>query len=219
MPIIENVNPMIVIAVIAGLLSIYYFLSLLGRIKKLRMFSALQRLSAFLLFALISLTISVVVIGTEGYLALVKEEAVATLTVSPTGKQSFHARMDFNDGSHQVFALKGDELMVDAYVLKWKPWVNLLALHTAYRLDRIRGRYSELDDEKNKEQTVYAINVKSNRGLAQWREDFQVLALLLDVEHGSASFASAEKNKVYQLVVTTNGLLIRPKVQSLKVEG
>ena len=219
MPIIENVNPMTVIAALAGLLSIYYFLSLLVRIKKLKMFSALQRLTAFLFFAAISLTISVVVIGTEGYLALVKEEAVATITVSPTGKQSFHARMDFVDGTHQVFALSGDELMIDAYVLKWKPWVNLLGLHTAYRLDRIRGRYADIDDEKSLPQTIYAINVKSSRGLAQWREDFQILSLLLDVEHGSASFASVERDKQYQLMITTNGLLIRPKKPASQIGG
>jgi len=210
MPSVENFNPLIVIAAITGLLSIYYFLSVLFRIKKLKMFAALKKLSAFLLFAFVTLTISFFLIGTHGYRALVKEDAIATITVSPTGEQKFHARMDFPDGTHQVFSINGDELMVDAYVLKWKPWVNILGLHTAYRLDRIRGRFQDIDEERNQPQSIYAINAKSGKGIAQWREDYQFLSLLLDVEHGSASFVSANQKKKFQLAVTTNGLLIRP---------
>ena len=215
MPVVENFNPMILVAALTGLLSIYYFLSLLFRMKKLKVFSALRRLASFLFFAMVTFSISMVLVGTQGYQSLVKEEAAATITVKPTGEQTFHARMDFPDGTHQVFALNGDELLVDAYVLKWKPWVNVLGLHTAYRLDRIRGRYQTIEDENNKPQSIYAINAKSSKGLAQWREDYSVLSVLLDVEHGSASFVNAQQKQEFQLAVTTNGLLIRPVVESL----
>ena len=210
MPLIENVSPMIVVASLTGLLSIYYLLSVVFRMKKLKLFGALKRLIAFFVMGFITFSITFLLLGTQGYNALTKEEFAANIKVTPTGEQSFHARMEFSDGQYQVFSLKGDELMVDAYVLKWKPWANVLGLHTAFRLDRIRGRYKDLQDEKNNQATVFAINAKSGAGLAEWRQEYSALSVLLDVEHGSASFVNANEPAEYQLAITTNGLLIRP---------
>ncbi|WP_444997285.1 hypothetical protein [Aliikangiella sp. IMCC44359] len=215
MPIVENIDPFIIVAVFAGLLSVYCFLSLLVKIKKLKAFAALQRLTVFLLLAAITSSASLLVVGTQGYQALTKEELVATINVTPTGEQGYHARMSFPDGSQQIFALKGDELMVDAYILKWKPWTNLLGLHTAYRLERVSGRYKELADERSKPRTVFAVNSRAGTGMAKWREDYEMLSFLLDVEHGSASFVNADSADTFNLLVTTNGLMIRPVEQSI----
>lgn len=215
MPMFDNFNPMIIVAALTGLLSIYYLLSVVFRIKKLKVFGAVKRLMGFFVFGFVTLSITFILVGTQGYNALTKEELVAKIKVTPTGEQSFHARMEFTDGNSQVFSLKGDELMIDAYVLKWKPWANVLGLHTAYRLDRIRGRYINLQDEKNQPATVFAINAKSSAGVAEWRQEYSVLSVLLDVEHGSASFVNANELTEYQLAVTTNGLLIRPAVEEL----
>ncbi|TQV73056.1 hypothetical protein FLL45_16485 [Aliikangiella marina] len=215
MPLIENVSPMIVVASLTGLLSIYYLLSVVFRLKKLKVLGAVKRLFGFMVFGFVTLSITFLLIGTQGYNALTKEELAAKIKVTPTGNQSFHARMEFSDGHSQVFSLKGDELMIDAYVLKWKPWANVLGLHTAYRLDRIRGRYKSLKDEQNNQATVFAINAKSGAGVAEWRQEYSMLSVLLDVEHGSASFVNADEVAEYQLSITTDGLLIRPIVESL----
>ncbi len=214
MPVVENINPLLIIAAFTGLISLYYLVSLLSQVKRVRVFASIRRLGSFLLFFMITSTISVIVIGTIGYQALVREESVARIVVSPLAEQRFNARLLFPDGSQQVFALKGDELLVDAYVLKWKPWTNILGLHTAYRLERVVGRYRSIEDESSKERTVFAISNKTGEGVAQWREDFKVLSFLLDVEHGSASFVNADEKKSYQLMITTDGLLIRPDEDS-----
>ncbi|TQV86995.1 hypothetical protein [Aliikangiella coralliicola] len=213
MPVVEYLNPMVVIAGITGLLSIYYLFSLCLKLKKIRLIGAVSRLLSFFFFAGLTGALSIIVLGTQGYQGLTREQSVATVKVSPAGEQSYHARMIFSDGREQVFVLKGDELLVDAYVLKWKPWTNIIGLHTAFRLDRVTGRYKSLEDEQNKPRTVFAINNKGNKGIAQWREDYSALSFLLDVEHGSASFASAEGEAEYQLMVTTDGLLLRPHVE------
>ena len=210
MPVVEHLNPMIVIAAITGLLSFYYFFALVLRLKKLRLIAAVSRLFSFLIFGLITSAIAIIILGTEGYRGLTKEEKVARVEISPTGSQTYQARLVFNNGDEQVFSLNGDEVLIDGYVLKWKPWVNILGLHSAYRLDRVSGRYRSVEDEKQKQRSVFAINNKGGKGIAEWREDYSVLTVLLDVEHGSASFASAEQRKEYHLMVTTDGLLLRP---------
>lgn len=210
MSVVENINPLMIISILTGILSIYCFLSLLVQVKKLEVHASAIRLGQFLFFSVVAMGASLTIFGTVGYHALVLEEPVAKIIVSPTAPQKFNARLVFPDGTQQVFALNGDELLVDAYVLKWKSWANLLGLHTAYRLERVMGSYKSLKGESDKEHTAFAVKNKSGKGVAQWREDFEMLSFLLDVEHDSASFVSAEQKRVYQLFATTDGLLIRP---------
>ncbi|MGX5174848.1 hypothetical protein ACUR5C_12570 [Aliikangiella sp. IMCC44653] len=210
MPVVENVNPLLIIAALTGLLSFYYLLTLIIRVRKIKILSACKQTCGFVFFAAITGAISLLIIGTQGYAALTKEEQVAVITVTPTEHQNYHARIELNNGREQVFALKGDELVIEAYILKWKPWTNILGLHTAYRLERVSGRYQKIDEEQNKQRTVFAIDNLAGKGIAEWRESFNELSFLLDVEHGSASFISVDKPKKFQVMVTTSGLLIRP---------
>lgn len=205
---IENMTPLLAIACVTGLLSFYYLFSCLVRVRRLRLIGAVGQSITFTFFAAITGLISLILFGTQGYQRLTKEEPVAELKVERIDEQHFQAQMTFPDGSFQIFSLKGDELLVDAYILKWKPWANLFGLHSAYRLERMSGRYKSIEDEQNQPRSVFAINSPGDTGIAQWRSDYSSLSFLLDVEHGSASFVDA-KEAEYQLMVTTDGLLIR----------
>ncbi len=100
--------------------------------------------------------------------------------------------------------------MFEAKVLKWKPWANVLGLETAYRMDRVRGRFKDIDDEQNQQSTIFALGEHSDLDLSKWRKEYQQLSYLLDVEHGSASYVSVEEIQYFDLMMTTNGLLLRP---------
>ena len=43
--------------------------------------------------------------------------------------------------------MAGDQIYVDAHILKWTPAANLIGLHTAYELDRVAGRYDNIEQE------------------------------------------------------------------------
>lgn len=210
MPVIENLNPILVVAGITGILALYYFFSTLTKLKSLKLIGAVGRLFSFTFFSSITIMLSFLIIGTYGYQGLSKEVPAATIKITPIGIQKFQVKMTFSDSSYQTFSLEGDELLVDAYILKWKPWTNILGLHTAYRLERVSGRYKKMLDEQIKNRTVLAINKDAGKGIAQWRTKYDALSFALDVEHGSASFIDAHQSAEYQLMVTTDGLLIRP---------
>ncbi|MDZ7801543.1 MAG: hypothetical protein U5K81_12225 [Trueperaceae bacterium] len=57
----------------------------------------------------------------------------------------------------RTFALAGDQVWLDAQIVRWHPAANLVGLHTAYRLERIGGRYRTLDDERTAPRTVAAL--------------------------------------------------------------
>ena len=148
-------------------------------------------------------------VAVQGYRALTREEVAVTLWTRPVGAQRFEVDVLFPDGRSRSFALAGDQFYVDARVLKWHPWANLLGLHTVYELDRIAGRYARLEDERDAPRTVFALGRERRVDAFALRQRFAWLAPLLDAEYGSATFASADHPARYEVRVSTTGLLVR----------
>ncbi len=196
----------LITAIVSGLIASYFLLSFVARLSKLRLIAATRKLLSLILFSAVA---GFILVSTSGYQALTFEQSAALIHIIPQAQQSFIAEITFADGRRVSYLLQGDEIMLEANILKWKSWTNLLGLTTAFRLDRVRGRYSDLEDEKTRPQSVYSIRGPVKADLADWRGDYKQFAFLLDVEHGSASYVSAKQEKHLQLMVTTNGLLLR----------
>jgi hypothetical protein len=150
-----------------------------------------------------------VAVGLQGYRALTREEVAATVDTTPTGPGSFNAHFVLADGSEASYALAGDQFTVEARILKWHPWANLLGLHTAYELDRVSGRYSRLEDEQSLPRTVYPLGDVHPVDLFALRQRAVWLAPLVDAEYGSGTFTDATRRARYEVRVSTTGLLVR----------
>ncbi len=96
------------------------------------------------------------------------------------------------------------------HILKWKPIVNVLGLHTAYELDRIAGRYVALKDERDRPRTVHSLAREKPVDLFALRRRFPFLAPLVDAEYGSATFVPADHSTRTEIRVSISGLLARP---------
>lgn len=148
-------------------------------------------------------------VATRGYQALTREEVAAWVTVRPTAPRRFDARLRFPDGRETSFALAGDQIYVDAHILKWKPVANFIGLHTAYELDRVSGRYLELSRERSDPRTVFSLSRGKPVDMFHLRSRYAFLAPLLDVEYGSAAYALADRAAEFEVRVSASGLLIR----------
>jgi len=193
---------------IIGLLLLFAAFGALRRRRALGF--TLRGVVAFALLACAALAATLSV-GTLGYEALTRETVAARVTVGPTGPQVFAARFRFPDGRVANYTLRGDQIYVDAHVLKWKPLANLIGLHTAYELDRVAGRYAALDKERDGPRTVYSLGTEKPLDVFDLRSRYSLLRPLLDVEYGSATFAPADQPMEYEVRVSTTGLLIRPR--------
>ena len=151
--------------------------------------------------------------GTQGYRALTLEETAARVEIVPTGERTFRAIFRIpGEDSTRTYRLTGDQIYVDAHILKWKPVANLLGLHTAYELDRVAGRHVDVEAARTQERTIYDLSREKPLGLDlfQMRRAFPVLSPLVDAEYGSATFVSADDTLSYEILVSTSGLLARP---------
>jgi hypothetical protein len=157
----------------------------------------------------VGLTAATVAVGIRGYEAFTRETIAAKISVAPSGPQRFDARVKFPDGRETGFVLAGDELYVDAHILKWKPLANVLGLHTSYKLDRIAGRYRAVEQERKGIRTIYPLAAPKVVDLASLRGKHTWLGPLLDAEYGSASYVPVTKPAELEVRVSTTGLLIR----------
>src|SRR6184192_369108 len=159
----------------------------------------IRGLVAMLLLALAALAATLTV-GLHGYRALSFEEVAATVRTEPVAPQRFRATITLPDHRLAMYELAGDAFYMDAHILKWHPWANLLGLHTVYELDRVAGRYNAVGDERTQPHTPVDLYSIARRRL---------LGPLVDAEYGSATFVAATRPATFDVRVSTTGLLAR----------
>ncbi len=162
-----------------------------------------------LLFLSLAGSMGLIAIGMRGYSALTSEQTAATITVQRGNGQEFSVKLDYPDGGSEAFELSGDQLYIDARILKWHPLANWIGIETGFQLDRISGRYLEFADELNQPRTLFQLREEEPVDLFSLVRRFPGLEPLVDAEYGSASFVPVDDGGIYQLRVSNTGLLIR----------
>jgi hypothetical protein len=204
-----DTSPFVAAAVFFGALGGLFVIAGLTALMRYRpMRFTIRTLLGLLLLSLGALA-GAVGLGMKGYRALTREEVAAHIRVRPSGAQRFAATVRLVDGSETTYDLAGDEVYVDAHILKWKPMANVLGLHTAYELDRVTGRFHAIAQERSAERTVYSLAEERPLDLFGLRRRYTFLAPLLDAEYGSGTFVPVTRPAEFEVLVSTTGLLIR----------
>lgn len=177
--------------------------------RRRRWISTLGTTGSGALFLALAALSSTLGISTQGYRALTAEEVAATVTTVPTGRQTFQAWVEFPDGRDTTLAVAGDQVLVDAHILKWRPIANILGLHTWYELDRLTGRYQAIGDERSRLRTVHSLKTDKPADLFHLARRYSLLAALVDAEYGSATYIEVDRPARFEVRVSTSGLLIR----------
>ena len=151
-----------------------------------------------------------ITVGIYGYRALTQEELAVRISVRPYAPQRFTAKLRFPDGREASYAISGDEIYLDARILKWHALASLLGLVPAYELDRIGGRYRDLEQEKGAARTLYTLGREKPVDLFALTKRFPFLEHFVDATYGSAAFVPVGEPAELELRVSTTGLLIRP---------
>jgi hypothetical protein len=148
---------MFTIYLIIGLFVFVGVLLLIGGVRRLwrraPLTGSLQGLTGLLLLALAVLMIAIAM-NLYTYQILVQEQPVAEVRFEALAPQYFRVYLLPEAGSPQVLELRGDQWQIDARVLKWQGLANLLGMKTAYRLERLSGRYSDIQQERKAQPIV-----------------------------------------------------------------
>ena len=196
-------------AVLPALLALIFLIMALVAFFRGRTGGGVLQVVVSLLLLAVAGIFGVVAIGMNGYRALTAERTAATVEIEREGEQRFTAHFTFPDGEEATYQLAGDELYVDARILKWHPRASLLGLGAGYQLDRVAGRYRSLDDEQTSPRTVFSLADEGAVDLFDLARRYQFLSRLVDAEYGSATFLQIRDGGTYQVRVSNTGLLIR----------
>lgn len=206
---VSTVEILIVVAAGFAALSLLFFGLAVRAFRNRKWVGTASRTGGAVLFLSLSGLGATLTASTQGYRALTGEEVAMTVTTVPTGAQAFQAFVEFADGRDTTLSVQGDQILVDAHILKWRYAGNLFGLHTQYELDRLTGRYVDIEDERQLDRSVHSLGVDKPIDLFDLVNRYSFLAFLVDAEYGSATYIDVERPARFQVTVSTTGLLVR----------
>lgn len=191
-----------------GLACLFLAISHLRRRHLLR--SGFQGMLAFLLLAGAVLLV-LIGINLKTYQRLTYEKPVAELSFQQLGPQHFRARLSGIPGRPAGrFDLYGDEWQIDARIIKWKPPATLLGLDARYRLERLGGRYRDINQERENPRAVYRLAPRNGLDLWELLDGLQSHLGWVDAYYGNAAYLPMADGARYEVTLTQSGLVARP---------
>jgi hypothetical protein len=172
--------------------------------------------SLLALLALAGLGVAVA-LNLRTYARLTHEEPVAELAFESRGPQRFAAKLTtLPELETRRFELAGDDWQLDARVLKWRGWANLLGLDARYRLERISGRYRDIAQERSAPRSVYALGEEPAFDLWSLANEYPSWLPFVDAVYGSATYLPMAEGATYEVSLTQSGLVARPQNAAAK---
>lgn len=144
------------------------------------------------------------------YQVLTAEQPVARLAVTRLDDQSWEVLVQ--EGDRRLRAeIRGDEWQIDARVLRWPASWQALGFKPRYRLERISGRYTDIEDELREPRSAMDLS-RHFAGFDVWDQFGGYAEALgwLDAAYGSSAYHPLEDGAVYEVSLTNSGLISRP---------
>ncbi len=145
------------------------------------------------------------------YSRIIHEQDVAEIIFAEISPQYYSATLySGNERRNAKYIIKGDEWQLEARIIKWKSPVYLAGLDPLYRLERISGRYSNIQEEKTGIRTVYSLT--ENQGLDIWSimKKYPSWIPWIDAYYGSATYLPMSDKARFKITLSQTGLLARP---------
>ena len=144
------------------------------------------------------------------YHRLTMERPVAVLRFDRIGPQHYQVLLTQPGVAGRHFDLYGNQWQLDARVLKWRGMAVLLGMDTVYRLERLSGRYRSVARERSGPRSVYSLASASGPDLWRLAERYRGWIPWVDTVYGSSTYMPMADQAVYDVRITTSGLIARP---------
>ena len=202
--------------VLFTLAAILFFVGAVRRLRRRRLFGGALHGATALVLILLSACAVLIAANLRTYQRLSFEQPAGELQLTRTGDREFNAVLTYPNGEHANFALRGDEWQVDARLLKWHALANMIGFDTAYRLERIGGRFARIEDERSMARTVYSLNPPQRIDPWELVHRYRSWVPWIDAVYGSATFLPMADGALYEIKVSQSGLIARPLNQAAR---
>lgn len=167
------------------------------------------------LFGLILVALAAVIGMTAfdlySYKQVLQEQPVATISFDKVEEQHYFAVLSDKTGKEQRVELRGDQWQLDARIVKWKGYLAGFGLKPAYRLERLSGRYYDIEQETTAKRTAHSVH-PAMYGIDVWEiiNTNPGWLPVVDAVYGSATYLPMKDGALFEITLSTTGLVARP---------
>ncbi len=140
------------------------------------------------------------------YKQALKEDTIAEVWVKKLDERYFLLSLKPVDGKLSQWHLLGDQWQLDVRLLTWRGPLLTLGKQPLYRLDRLSGRYADIELERSQKRSVYALNTSS--GMDLWRLA-QFYQTWLHANYGGSVFMPLADGAHYLVKLGARGVSVK----------
>ena len=203
-------NLLLTASTVFALLTLYFVFSMTRHAKRRRPVRATRSLAGGTASACAGGASIMLAFSYYGYDRLVDEQYVGRIQFSQSAPEQYVARLMVEDEQDRMYELLGNEWQMDARVVTWKPPATLLGLDPIFRLDRLSGRYAEIDDERSTVRSVHALSEPVTMDVWQFARKYPKLMPGVDAHYGTATYLPMADDAIFEVTMTRTGLIARP---------
>lgn len=145
-----------------------------------------------------------------GYKNLTEEIPIATLYFeaktdgsSSSNKHIYIARfLEPRELRSEMFEIYGDQWRIDAQFLKMKNLANVFGIKPKYYLERIEGRYSDVNLQNSANTKAYSLQDGDYPSIFNWNP-------FVDAEYGTSSYVNISTDRDFKVYRTNSGIYIQ----------
>lgn len=200
----------IVLAVLGAVLviaSLLFFLRprwLLGWLKGMVVFSVL----------IVGVYFMVIAVNLLGYQSLEGMKTVATVSTERQGEQLWMVTLQAEEGTPVIQSVRGDQWQLDARIIRFAGPIRWLGIAPGYRLERLSGRYTSLENEQSMPRTV--IGLSDQKWPDLWQLDRQFNLPFVEGVYGNATFMPMRDGAVFEVRLSGSGLVATPENEAAR---
>jgi hypothetical protein len=109
--------------------------------------------------------------------------------------------------SDNTYLLAGDEWMLQGDIVKFPTWLNIIGLHSGYKLTRLEGRYDDINLENTAHHTAIALNGGDDNFFKTAYTQRYWSSWFVDAAYGNAVFQTPG---TFDIFVSQDALIARP---------
>lgn len=203
-------NSLLTITSAFTLIAVFFVLGLFRNLRRGRMVRAGGSFAGGIATASLGGAGMILLGSIYSYEQLTDEQTVGLIEFRENAPGTYVVRLMIEDKSDRVMTLRGDEWQIDARVVTWKPPASILGLEPIYQLERLSGRYSDVQREVSEPRTVHAL--ADDRALDVWNiaRRFPVLMPGIDAYYGTATYVPMADGARFEVNLSRDALIARP---------
>ncbi len=168
------------------------------------------------LLLLVAVLAGLLALSVYRYLELFTDRPVAVVEIVQDDKQQYTLQLGVFDNHQaiqrlQQYLMRGDAWMIEARVMRWRLPAALAGVPSLYRLERLAGRYDDIDQERTQPRTVYGLDDWALPDLFTLKQSFPRWLPFVEIQHGNATWMPMFNGARYTVLFNDRGgLLARP---------